>query len=157
MKLLIAGLVVAALGLTATMTSAQDRQLDRYITLLRTDLKAQRAVMVINNMELTEAESAVFWPVYHQYQYEMTQVGNHRVDLIKDYLDHFEQMDDEKAKALTAKVTEVEEQRLAIMKKYVEEFSKVLPAKRVAQLFQLELLMERLIDVQISTQLPLLK
>jgi hypothetical protein len=43
------------------------------------------------------------------------------------------------------------------MKKYIEEFSKVLPAKRVAQLFQLELQMERLIDVRISSQLPLLK
>jgi Spy/CpxP family protein refolding chaperone len=158
MRALVAALLVAsAFNLAAPTVSAQDRQLDPYITLLRTDLKAQRAALIINNMEFTEAESAVFWPVYHQYQHEMTQVGNHRVALITDYLAHFDRMDDEKAKELTAKAVEVEEQRLAVMKKYVGEFAKVLPAKQVARLFQLELQMERLVDVQISAQLPLLK
>jgi hypothetical protein len=66
-------------------------------------------------------------------------------------------MDDKKAKELTRKVLEIEERRIGVMKKYIEEFSKVLPAKRVAQLFQLELQMERLIDVRISSRLPLLK
>jgi hypothetical protein len=158
MRALVAALLAsAAFTLTAPIASAQDRQLDHYITLLRTDLKAQRAALIINNMEFTEAESAVFWPVYHQYQHEMTQVGNQRVALITDYLAHFDQMDDDKAKELTAKAAEVEEQRLAVMKKYVGEFAKVLPAKRVARLFQLELQMERLIDVQVSARLPLLK
>jgi hypothetical protein len=158
MKIFVAVLLAAsAISLTASLASAQDRELDRYIALLRTDLKAERAALIVNNMELTDAESEVFWPVYHQYQHAMTQVGNQRVALIADYLAHFERMDDEKAKDLTARAAEVEEQRLATMKQYIAEFDKVLPARRVARLFQLELQMERLIDVQISARLPLLK
>ena len=155
-------LIVALLGalvftLTAPVASAQDEDIDSYITLMRTDLLAQRGVLIINNMQFTEAESEVFWPVYHKYQHELTPIGNDRADLIKDYLANVDRMDDEKAKELMRKVLELEERRIAVMKKYIEEFSKVLPAKRVAQLFQLELQMERLIDVRISSRLPLLK
>lgn len=155
-------LVVTLLGalvftLTAPVASAQDEDIDSYITLMRTDLLAQRGVLIVNNMQFTEAESEMFWPVYHKYQHELTPIGNDRAALIKDYLANVDRMDDTKAKELTRKVLEIEERRLGVMKKYIEEFSKVLPAKRVAQLFQLELQMERLIDVRISSQLPLLK
>jgi hypothetical protein len=157
MRTLVAALLVAsAFTLSAPVASAQVEDIDSYITLLRTDLLAQRGVLIVNNMRFTEAESEVFWPVYHRYQHELTPIGTDRADLIKDYLANVDRMDDTKAKELTRKVLELEERRLGVMKKYIEEFGKVLPAKRVAQLFQLELQMERLIDVRISSRLPLL-
>ena len=52
---------VLVFTLTAPVASAQNDDLDTYITLLRTDLLAQRGVLIVNNMRFTEAESEVFW------------------------------------------------------------------------------------------------
>jgi hypothetical protein len=58
---------------------------------------------------------------------------------------------------LTAKALQVEEQRLHVIKKYIGEFGKVLSAKQVARFFQLELQMQRLVDLQVAAELPLVK
>jgi len=44
-----------------------------------------------------------------------------------------------------------------VIKKYIGKFSKVLSAKQVARFFQLELQMQRMIDLQVAAELPLLK
>jgi len=157
-KLLVVLLLLAPTAvLSETSISTPDAQLDVYVTLLRTDLKAQRAAVIVSNMHFSDAETEVFWPVYNKYQKEQSKVGDEKVALIKDYVAHLDQLDDKKAKELTAKALGVEEQRLQIIKKYIGEFSKVLPAKQVARFFQLELQMQRMIDLQIATELPLVQ
>ena len=142
--------------LSAAMVWADEQQEAQYMALLRADLLAEKAKIVVNNMHFTEAEKDAFWPVYQQYQKELGKLGNEKVALIKDYAAHFETVDDAKAKELTTRVMALEEQRLQIIKKYIDEFSKVLPAKQVARFFQLELLMQRMIDLQVSESLPLI-
>jgi hypothetical protein len=93
--------IASSLGFTlsAPVASAQVEDIDSYIALLRTDLLAQRGVLIVNNMRFTEAESEVFWPVYHKYQHELTPIGTDRAALIKDYLANVDWMDDTKAKS----------------------------------------------------------
>jgi ribosomal protein S18 len=95
--------------------------------------------------------------VYNNYQKELSTVGDEKVALIEDYATHFNQLDDKKAAELTARALAMEEQRLQIIKKYIGEFGKVLPAKQVARLFQLEMQMQRMIDLQIAAALPLVQ
>jgi hypothetical protein len=155
-----AGLIVASV-LSSSLTCAQaqegQQQVDRYITLLRTDVKAQKAAVVVSNMHFTDTESDAFWPVYQQYQKELSRVGDEKVAVIKDYAAHLDHIDDKKATELTAQALAVEEQRLQVIKKYIGELSKVLPAKQVARFFQLELQMQRLIDLQVAAELPLVE
>jgi hypothetical protein len=130
---------------------------DRYVTMLRTDLKAEKAAIIINNMHFTEAEKDAFWPVYQKYQKELSKLGDERVALIKDYAAHLGTIDDAKAKELTARAMALEEQRLQLVKKYIDEFGKVLPAKQVARFFQLEMQMQRMVDIQVAAELPLVQ
>jgi hypothetical protein len=139
------------------MGLAQQSPVDRYITLLRTDLVTEKASVIVSNMELSEQEMNAFWPVYNAYQKDLSKVGDAKVAVIKDYVAHIENIDDAKARELTKKAVEVEEHRLGVIKKYIGKFSKVLPAKQVARFFQLELQMQRMIDLQVAAELPLLK
>jgi hypothetical protein len=132
-------------------------QVDLYIDMLRTDLTAQKAAIIVSNMNLTEAETETFWPVYRQYQKEMDKVGDAKVAVIKEYAAHLDSLDDKQAEELIAKALNVEEQRLQVFKKYIGEFDKVLSAKQVARFFQLELQMQRMVDLQVAAQLPLVK
>jgi len=152
MPLLLIGMMSGPLAL-----AEEERQLDRYITLLRMDLKAQQAALVVNNMHFTESESEAFWSVYQQFQKDLSKVWDEKIALIKDYATHFDQVDDTKAKELIAKALGFEEQRMELIKKYIGEFGKVLPAKQVARFFQLEMQMQRMIDLQVAAELPLVK
>ena len=147
--------VVGQLG--AAVVRAEDKQVDRYVMMLRTDLKADKAAIIVNNMHFTEAEKDAFWPVYQNYQKELSKLGDERVALIKDYAAHLGTIDDEKAKELTVRSMALEEQRLQLVKKYIDEFGKVLPAKQVARFFQLEMQMQRMVDIQVAAELPLVQ
>jgi len=157
-----AAVLCAVVGqLSAATVRAQDKQeakqVDRYVTMLRTDLKAEKATIIVNNMHSTEAEKDAFWPVYQKYQKELSKLGDERVALIKDYAAHLGTIDDAKAKELTARAMALEEQRLQLVKKYIDEFGKVLPAKQVARFFQLEMQMQRMVDIQVAAELPLVQ
>jgi hypothetical protein len=157
--------VVVAGVLSSPLASAQGRetqqqgnqQIDRYIAMLRNDLTAQKAAIIVSNMHLTEAETEAFWPVYRKYNKELDKVGDARVAVIKDYATHLDSVDDKKAKELTAQALKVEEQRLGVIKKYIGEFGKVLSARQVARFFQLEMQMQRMVDLQVASELPLVE
>jgi hypothetical protein len=95
--------------------------------------------------------------VYRKYNKELDKVGDARVAVIKDYATHLDSVDDKKAKELTAQALKVEEQRLGVIKKYIGEFGKVLSARQVARFFQLEMQMQRMVDLQVASELPLVE
>jgi hypothetical protein len=55
--LVVAMLVASVFTLTAPIASAQVEDIDSYIALMRTDLLAQRGVLIVNNKQFTKAES----------------------------------------------------------------------------------------------------
>jgi hypothetical protein len=143
--------------LSVSIAWAENQQVDRYVMMLRTNLKAEKATIIVNNMHFTEAETNAFWPVYQQYQKELSKLGDEKVALIEDYAAHLNTIDDKKAKELTTRAMTIEEQRLHLVKKYIDEFSKVLSAKQVARFFQLEMQMQRIVDIQVAAELPLVQ
>ena len=162
--LLFAWMVVVGV-VNSSFVSAQEQgsqqqgnqQVDHYIDMLRMDVIAQKAAIIVSNMDLTEKETEAFWPVYRKYQKEMDKVGDAKVAVIKDYAAHMDSLSDKQARELIAKALNVEEQRLHVIKKYIGEFDKVLSAKQVARFFQLEMQMQRMVDLQVAARLPLIK
>ena len=109
------------LGITLSVFSggkgwAEQSSLDRYITLLRSDLVTEKAAVIVSNLDLNEKEMNAFWPVYNAYQKELSKVGDEKVAVIKDYAAHIEQIDNAKARELTLKALAVEEKRLGVIK-----------------------------------------
>ncbi|NOT54455.1 MAG: hypothetical protein HOP18_07610 [Deltaproteobacteria bacterium] len=156
-------MVVGVLSSSLVFAQSQEKphqetqQIDRYIAMLRTDLTAQKTSIVVSNMHLTAAETEAFWSVYRKYTKEQDKVGDAKVAVIKEYATSVNDIDDKKAKALTAKALKVEEQRLRVIKKFIGEFGKVLSAKQVARFFQLEIQMQRMVDLQVAAALPLIE
>jgi hypothetical protein len=159
MKRIILGVLlgVTLSGLYPSQALAEGPLSEEYITLLRTNLVTQKAAVIVNKMRLSEKEMNAFWPVYNKYQKDLGKVGDEKVELIKDYMAHVEQVDDAQARELTARALAIEEKRLAVIKQYIEAFDQVLSAKQIARFFQLELQMQRMIDLQVAAELPLMK
>ena len=64
------------------------------MTLLRSDVRQQKAEMMGVVMQLSAADAAKFWPIYEQYDEELAKLNDQRVANIKEYASTYDQMTD---------------------------------------------------------------
>jgi hypothetical protein len=164
-----AGAIAVALALLPTTALAQaqsapsaereatELNLRAYVELLRSDLRTQKVAIITEMMEFTEAEDAAFWPIYREYDGEMSKLGDERVALIQEYAKAYSQMSDATADALATKALDLESRRQEVKRKYYERFKQALSARTAARFLQVEHQLLLLIDLQISAALPIIK
>ena len=140
-----------------TMMVAYAADLNSEIELLRSDVRAEKVAIIKQEMNFTDAQSAAFWPVYKRYEGELSKMFDDRIALLKDYAANYDKMTDAKAKELLEKVFQLEDRTTGLQGKYARELGTGLPAKIVTRFFQVERRMNRLIDQQISANVPLVK
>jgi hypothetical protein len=134
---------------------SQESYQESYLELLRSDLRAQKVAVVTLNMELTDAQGQVFWPIYRKYDAELTTLNDERVAVIKDYAANYDKMTDSKADALTKQVFSFLGKRLKLQEVYYQEFAKALNPVLAAKFMQIERQLNAIVDLQIASQLPL--
>jgi hypothetical protein len=130
---------------------------DAYIELLRSDIKTKKVAIITEVMQFTNEQAKAFWPVYREYDLELSKMGDARIALIRDYAQNYETMTDEKAKELIQRALKLEERRTKLKKRYFKKFDKALSSTTVAKFFQLENQINLLIDLQIASELPLIE
>jgi hypothetical protein len=154
--LLPAGAALAQTSKTATADPAKVRaEIDKAIEVLRKDARAGKADILGSTMALDSTQAAAFWPIYKQYEAELATLGNERVAVIQDLAEHFDSLDDAKAKALLDRQVAYEDKRLALTKKYKDLMLKALPAKTVARFLQVDSRINKLADLAIASEIPL--
>jgi gas vesicle protein len=149
--------LLAAIGALAglyapSVSSQQERDV---MEVMRSQIATQRQALVAENLQLTESESDKFWPVYRDFQYDRNPLIDQRLDNIKNFRDNYETMTDEQAKAIIDSVVKYEEDMLKLQKKYIKEFRKVLPEKKVMRYMQIERKLDAVIDYDIARVIPL--
>jgi hypothetical protein len=138
---------------------AESKQLNLqvYVGLLRSDLRASKRGIIKESMQLDEKLAAEFWPLYNQYDAEQTKLGDEKLALIQDYAHEFLTMNDQKADQLANQALKLEDQRLALRRKYYDLMKKVLPTTLVVRFFQLENQIDLIVDLQIASNLPIIE
>ena len=147
---------ILLLILFVSTTTVYGQGTDQYVELLRSDVNTERVAIITEAMAFSDAESTVFWPIYREYELELSKIGDERIALIKDFAAHYEMMTDEKAKELAEGSFKIEEKRTKLRKSYYKKMNKELSATQVAKFFQVDGLLNKLIDLQISSELPLI-
>ncbi|MCP4273899.1 MAG: hypothetical protein GY781_18405, partial [Gammaproteobacteria bacterium] len=113
--------------------------------------------VITESMQLTEKGASAFWPIHREYEIELSRIVDDRIDLIKDYAENHDNLTNEKAKELAGKVFALEKRRTKLKKKYFKKFEKALSAIVAARFIQVENQINLLIDLQIASELPLIK
>ena len=149
-------LLVSLLLLTASIAGAQE-EFDKYVESLRQDLKADKVALITDAMDLTGEASTKFWPIYRDYDHELSKVGDRRVALIKDYAASYTTMTNEKAKSIMKSFFKNHKDRLDLMDKYSVKMEKALDAITAAKFLQLENEIQALLELQLASELPLIK
>jgi hypothetical protein len=135
---------------------AQDKTADNMKILLE-KLRADKKLLVAANMELTESEAKVFWPVYGKYQDELFLLRARTGKLIKDYAEASKDMTDEKAKALLDEFVTIDSLGQKLREAYLPEFRKVLPEKKVARYYQIENKIQAALYYELAKEIPLVQ
>ena len=135
--------------------TTQGAQIDQDIDLLRKDIRSQKKQLIAANVPLTDAEAQKFWPVYDQYTAELVTIHNDKYQLIKEYAQSYDTMTDAQADDWSRRLLKQDADVAALRQKYWSNFRKVLPPKKAALYEQIERRAQMLIDLQISSQVPL--
>jgi hypothetical protein len=128
-----------------------------YLELLRSDIRTQKVALITEGMELTDAQSAVFWPLYRKYDEELTTLNDMRIATIKDYAQSIDRMTAAKADELTGRTFTYFENRVKLQKKYYKRIAKALSPILSARFIQIERVINTLLDLQIQSEIPLVK
>jgi len=151
---MLAVLLIASLALP--LAAQQEKPADN-MDIVREALRAEKKVLVAENMQLTESEAAAFWPVYEEYQTEMKAIGDRMVKLVEAYAAAYKAMNDETAAKLVKELLSIQSDRAKLAEKYLPKFQKVLPIAKVARYYQIENKIRAVVDYDVASQIPLVK
>jgi hypothetical protein len=135
----------------------RDANLNAYAELLRKDVKKQKVSILSELMNLSPEEASKFWPVYNEYDKDLTVLYDGRVDLIKTYSDNFGSVTDQLATKLANGALDLETKRIQLKRRYFERMSQALSPKLAARFLQIENQLEKIIDLQVASNLPIVE
>jgi hypothetical protein len=121
--------------------------------------RADKKLLVAQNMGLTEAEAAGFWPVYDAYQKDLTSINDRLDKLIESYAAEYrgDTLTDEGAKALMDENLAIDEAEVQLRKTYRDKLAAVLPAKKAARYLQIESKLRAILRYELAAGIPLAK
>src|SRR3954447_5740354 len=150
----IGGSVLIPVPANAQAGKADQMNADQYIQLVRRDLRQDKRELIGHAMKISQPKADAFWPVYTRYETNLNKLGDEKLALINDYAANFKAMTDAKAGELTDRAVDLDLQRTGLLRNYLPEFRKTLTNRRVAQFYQVEMPLLKIIDLQIASQLP---
>jgi hypothetical protein len=145
------GLVVV--GMSGIALGGADTNMD----ILLQKVKADKKLLVANNMGLTEEEGKQFWPLYDEYQKELEHINHSLGKTIQEYAQVFNKgpVSNEEAQKLMDQALAIEEKEAKLKRTYADKIEKVLPAAKTARYIQIETKIRSLLRAELAQDIPL--
>lgn len=138
-------------------TESQDTNIRAYVELLRADVKTRKTAILTELMQLNDEQAEKFWPIYRDYDYELQTLNDRKLAGIQEYAKNYQNMTDEKADELANLALDLEYQRNYIKGYYYEKIRDQLGGIIAARFLQIENQMLMVLDLQISSSLPIVE
>ena len=135
-------------------TDAQNTNIQAYIELLRSNVQTAKTEVLTETMQLTDAQSTKFWPIYREYNLKLQALNDKKIAGIKQYAKEYDTMTDAQADQLAKLALDLENQRNDLKKAYYEKFRTALGGIIAARWLQVENQLLMVIDLQIASSLP---
>lgn len=127
--------------------------------ILKEKVKADKKLVVANNMNLTEKEAKAFWPIYDAYQKDLQSINKRTANVIDAYALAYKKgavLNDTAKKLLDDSIAiEISESKLK--QTYADKLSKVIPAAKAARYIQIESKIRAIVKYQLAEAIPLVE
>jgi hypothetical protein len=140
-----------------TTADAKEKNIQEYIELMRSNVRDEKSQIMGAVMQLDIDDAAKFWPIYSQYDAELTKLNNLRVENVQDYARNYSQMTDAKADELIQRSLDYQKQRGELLAKYYQVMKQSVGAITAARFLQVEHQLLLIIDLQIASSLPIVQ
>jgi len=154
-----ATIILSILGLLMAMVipAISQEKPSENMQIVLEKIRADKKLLVAENMQLTETEAKAFWPVYDQYQDELFLLRAHTARLIRDYANAYEKMTNDTAKNLLDELMIIETLGPKLRQAYLPKFREVLPEVKVVRYYQIENKIQAALSYEIAADIPLMK
>lgn len=150
-----------AILLAATLAApvGAQSQTDSNAQILREKIKADKKLVVAENMQLTAAEAKAFWPVYEAYQKDLERINARLGRAITTYAEAYRKgpIPDDLARQLLDEAIAIEEAEVALKKGYVPKLNQALPPAKTARYMQIESKIRALVRMELADNIPLVQ
>ena len=125
--------------------------------ILRQKIKADKKLVVAENLQLTDAEGTAFWPVYDAYQKDLQAINQRLTKAILAYADAYNKgpVTNEAAKKLLDESLAIEEAEAKLKSASVPKILAVLPATKAARYIQIENKIRAAVRYELAANIPL--
>lgn len=133
------------------------QSVNEFIEIQRSALKADKKALVAENMNLSNDEGNVFWPLYDEYNEKTYALKSQAFDLLIEYANNYLTMTDEKAVEMWDNKMKIDTELLSLQKTYLKKFLKVLPGETVVRYFQVENKISMIVNAELADLIPLIR
>jgi len=126
------------------------------IKLLRKDVRAQKQKIMGEAMGLDADQSKKFWPIYKDYDRQLTKLNDVRLGNITAFAQNYSNMTDNKADEIVNAAISYHKKRIDLLATTYDKVRAALGAPLAARFVQVESMLNNLIDLQIQSNLPLM-
>jgi hypothetical protein len=141
----------------AAPQSDEQKNVQAYIDLMRRDVRQEKAEIIGSVMALSAQDATKFWPIYSDYDAQLTKLNDQRVANIKEYARFYREMTDEKADELIQKALAYQKQRADLLAQTYDKVKLALGAVTAARFALVEHQLLLIIDLQIASSLPVVE
>ena len=111
---------------------------------LERDLRSRMKQIIAAQLALTETQEKKFWPLYRQYEAELSRISDKKVALIREYSQKDDMDSYFRARAA------IDKSIMDVNLNYVAIFRKVLSAKETALFFRIDCPLRQMVDLQLE-------
>ena len=142
---------------TGVKADSHELNMRAYVELLRSDVQKSKAQIMGAVMQLDSDDATKFWPVYKQFEADLTKIGDQVVALIKEYAVNYDKVTPSVADGLATKLLNLEQHRNELKRKYYQKMKAATDAITAMRFLQVENQLERVVDLQIASELPVIE
>ena len=127
------------------------------IEMVKRDINAERRTLVAEAMNVSVDVETEFWHIYNDMEIELDKLMDLRVANIKKFAENIDDMNDDIADEIAGTYFEINDKRHKILKTYYKKMAKLISKVEAARFTQIMGQIQLLIDLQVSSELPLLE
>ena len=147
---IVAGLVFPVMAQTTGTTN---------MDILRQKIKADKKLVVAQNLQLTDAEGTAFWPVYEAYQKDLQQLNQRIGAMVMAYANAYNKgpVANDVAKKLLDEALALDDAEAKLKASYAPKVLGALPATKAARYIQIENKIRAAIRYELAAGIPLVE
>ena len=149
--------VILACVSLSQIVIAQDANIDSDIEILRANIRADKLQLVTDEMQLSDDEAKTFWPIYREYDADLTKLNDQKVDLLKEYANSYDKLTSQQVQSLARRNFELQKARVDLRQHYFTQIAHSVSPQTAARFVQVEDRIDLLLNLQLAASVPMVK